>query len=129
MIPPDRDIPAAVLRFIDENIGTVPQLETLLLMSDSGARAWLAGEVAAQNYTTLQHAQAILDALRRRGLVMPDPSGAGFQFASSPELRELVGEVGRYYRANLSRVATYIHSKPSASITEFARAFDLKKDR
>ena len=45
------------------------------------------------------------------------------------QVRALVAEVAEYYRSNLSRVATFIHSKPSASIKEFARAFEFKKDR
>jgi hypothetical protein len=43
--------------------------------------------------------------------------------------RVLVDEVARTYRANLTRIATFIHEKPPASLKEFARAFSLKKDR
>jgi hypothetical protein len=32
------------------------------------------------------------------------------------------------YRSNLVSVANFIHRKASASVMEFARAFDLKKD-
>ncbi len=41
----------------------------------------------------------------------------------------LVAEVAETYQRNLARIAMLIHSKPSSSIKEFARAFDLKKDR
>ena len=38
-------------------------------------------------------------------------------------------QVAATYRRNIARVATLIHEKTSSSVREFARAFDLKKDR
>ncbi|HKU90497.1 MAG TPA: hypothetical protein VJP84_11940 [Steroidobacteraceae bacterium] len=129
MTPAD-DIPEEIRRFIGEYIDDVPQLETLLMMNEEQDRAWLVSEVAARNYTTDQRALETLDALRRRGLLSRDDSPAHFRFTpATPQTRALVAEVGQYYRKNLARIATYIHSKPSASIKEFARAFELKKDR
>jgi hypothetical protein len=127
---PENDIPAHVLRFIEENIDTVPQLETLLMMSEAADRDWLLADVAAHNYIPEQHALETLNALSRRGLVSVEEPLPRFRFApASDQVRALVAEVARCYRRNLSRIATLIHSKPSASIKEFARAFDMKKDR
>jgi hypothetical protein len=58
----------------------------------------------------------------------PKPSRSRFQPASE-ELGRRVAEMADTYATQLARIATLIHCKPSASITEFARAFDLKKDR
>jgi len=127
---PDREIPQNVLRFIGGNIDDVPQLETLLMLSADPGRDWLVGEVAARNYVTEQRAEAILNALQRRGLIASAGSPLRFRFApATPDVRALVAEVATFYQGNLARIATLIHSKPAASITEFARAFDLKKDR
>lgn len=129
MMVPENEIPERVLRFIESNIDDVPQLETLLMMSEAPDRAWRVSEIAARNYVTEQRAELILQALRRRGLVAAD-EGQSFRYQpAAPEMRELVLEVSAVYQANLSRIATFIHSKPSASIKEFARAFDLKKER
>jgi hypothetical protein len=117
-----------VLRFIEQYIDDVPQLETLLMLSEAPDREWSVREVAARNYVDELRAQDILGALRRRGLVTSAESRFRFDPAAPP-MREQVAEVAAYYRANLSRVATFIHSKPSASIKEFARAFEFKKDR
>jgi len=126
---PGNEIPEHVLRFIEAHIDDVPQLETLLMMSDAPNRAWQLKEIAARNYVTEQRAELVLQALQRRGLVSADEAH-GFRFApANPQLRELVREVSSVYQANLSRIATFIHSKPSSSVKEFARAFDLKKDR
>jgi vacuolar-type H+-ATPase subunit I/STV1 len=128
MVPPD--VSAEVLRFIEERIDSVPQLETLLMMNDERARAWTVADVAARAYVSLDEAARILDALRRHALIVPDMPGPAFrvELAHGRE-RELVGEVARAYRANLTRIATFIHDKPPASLKEFARAFDLKKER
>lgn len=127
-MPFESDIPAHVLRFIDEKIDTVPQLEALLIMCQEENRTWQVSEVAARIYITEEAAHVILDTLRRRSLVSSDESHR-FRFnPGSPEIRALVTEVGLIYQTNLSRIATFIHSKPSASVKEFARAFDFKKD-
>jgi len=123
-------IPDDVRRFIEEYIDTVPQFETLLMMSQAMDRDWSVADVAARNYITEERASEILDALRRRGLVSCDETPPRFRFnPANADIRAVVAEVAQYYQANLSRIATFIHSKPSASIKEFARAFDLKKDR
>jgi DNA-binding IclR family transcriptional regulator len=100
-------LPENVRRFIEAYIDEVPQLETLLMMSEAQDSAWVANEVAARNYITVPRAREILDALRRRGLLSSDETHFRYEPA----------------------VATFIHSKPSASIKEFARAFEFKKDR
>ena len=130
MMNPGNAIPAHVLRFLEENIDTVPQLETLLMMSEAPDRTWLIADVASRNYITELRATATLNALQRRGLVSSDESPPRFRFKpAKDEVRELVADLARCYRRNLSLVTELIHAKPSASVKEFARAFDLKKDR
>jgi hypothetical protein len=124
------EIPAHVLRFLEANIDSVPQLETLLMMFEQQDRGWLVADVASRNYTTEQRASETLNALERRGLVTAQGLPANFRFDPTREdVQAVVADLARCYQKNLSRITTYIHSKPSASITEFARAFDLKKDR
>ena len=127
---PENEVPTHVLRFVEENIDNVPQLETLLMMSEARDRSWLIADVASRNYITEQRAEETLNALQRRGLVSSEASPLRFRFSpATDEIRALVADLARFYQTNLSRITTFIHSKPSASIKEFARAFDLKKDR
>jgi len=124
------EVPAHVLRFLEESIDTVPQLETLLMMSESPDRSWLIGDVASRNYITEQRATDTLNALHRRGLVSSEESPLRFRFSpATDDIRAAIADLARCYQRNLSRITTLIHAKPSASVKEFARAFDLKKDR
>lgn len=130
MMGPGSEIPAHVLRFLEENIDSVPQLETLLMMCEERGRSWLISEVAARNYTTEQRAADTLNTLQRRGLVSSEESPPRFRFnPANDEVRALIADLARCYQRNLLAVTALIHSKPSASVKEFARAFDLKKDR
>ena len=124
------DIPAHVLRFLEENIDSVPQLETLLMMHAAPDRSWQVADVAARNYTSEQRAADALNALHRRGLVTPEDTPPRFRFSPiNDATRALVTELALCYQRKLSAVTELIHAKPSASVKEFARAFDLKKER
>ena len=130
MMDSGNEVPAHVLRFLEENIDTVPQLETLLMMSEAQERSWLIADVASRNYITEQRAEDTLHALQRRGLVSFEGSPHRFRFTpATDETRALVADLARCYQTSLSRVTSLIHSKPSASVKEFARAFDFKKER
>jgi hypothetical protein len=124
------EIPAHVRLFLEENIDTVPQLETLLMMYETPNRGWLVADVASRNYISEPRASETLHALQRRSLVISDESPPRFRFnPASEDVRTLVAELSVCYQRKLSAVTELIHAKPSASIKEFARAFDLKKDR
>ena len=119
-----------VLQFIAEQIDTVPQLECLLLLHQYEARSWLPEEVAARIYISRDTAQGILETLQRRGLAVAEGDPARYRFTSGNSgSQALVAEVAGSYQRYLVPIATFIHSKGSASVREFARAFDLKKDR
>jgi hypothetical protein len=117
-----------VLKFVSENLDTVPELEALLLMSESGDRAWTDVELGSRTYVSPQAARLVLEALCRRGFVTADASA--FRFApSTAENRELIQELAAAYRLHLIPLTTFLHSKGTSSVKEFARAFDMKRDK
>jgi predicted DNA-binding transcriptional regulator YafY len=121
-------LPREVMRFIQERIDSVPELEALLMMSED-LRAWSAAEISRRVYVSPEKAAAILEALVRQKLVAPGAAAGVFEFRPTDEQeRDLIAAVMLSYRKNLSLIATLIHEKASGSIREFARAFDLKKD-
>lgn len=125
------DLPDNVLQFLAEKIDSVPQLEALLLLWENRGRSWSEGELAARIYVKSEEALSILSALQRRGLV-------AIEGVQPPRYRyddawdrggDLMSQVATTYRRHLIPVATLIHSRAPSSVREFARAFDLKKDR
>jgi hypothetical protein len=122
-----QEISAEVLDFLSRHIDSIPELETLLMMSEHAQQSWDETAVAARIYVTPAGARSILESLLRRRLVLA--ADGGFRFEPGDEAqRALVARVALAYRSNLVAVANFIHRKASASVMEFARAFDLKKD-
>lgn len=121
-------LPAEVVGFLSERIDSVPHLEALLIMWHSGT-TWDAAQMSARIYVEKASAQALLQDLQRGGLATSEDR-ISFKFdgrsASAQALMPLVAES---YKRNVTRIATLIHNKASSSVREFARAFDLKKER
>ena len=103
-------------------------METLLLLWENQARAWSVDEIAARIYVAVDaprrscRACSVASSFERRAASLC--AGAMTRAAT-----DLMPEVAAAYRTHLVPLATYIHSKASPSVREFARAFDLKKDR
>ncbi|HKX98759.1 MAG TPA: hypothetical protein VJL86_03535 [Steroidobacteraceae bacterium] len=127
-----REIPPDVLQFIAREIDTVPHLEALLLLFENSAEHWTVERAAARLYVAPDRARDILADLERRKLVRLVPGAARAEYAYDPSRDDtgpLMDRVASTYRRQLSAVAAFIHSKASRSVREFARAFELKKDR
>jgi hypothetical protein len=123
------EIPERVLRFLAENIDSVPQLEALLLLSEHAGETWNAEQVATRIYVRNDKAESILSALHRRRLIERlEETPESYRFTAVDDARRLVAEVNASYRANVVVLTRFIHENASASVREFARAFDLKKD-
>ena len=125
------EIPARVLQFLAERIDTVPQLEALLLLWENPQRQWSEEELAARIYVGRQVAATILQALQRQQLATAGP-GSPVRYLYNPQWDasgEVMPELAATYRRHLVPIATFIHSRASTAVREFARAFDLKKDR
>jgi hypothetical protein len=127
-----KDIPEIserVLRFLSERIDTVPQLEALLLLWQEPSKPWGAAEIAGRVYVSPETGQQILRSLQARQLAISDGEISYRYSADWDGSGTLMAEVASTYRRHLVRIATFIHSRGSASVRDFARAFDLKKDR
>jgi len=128
MAPPQ--ISPRVLKFVAEKIDTVAELEALLILSDDENRPWSAQEIAARLYVEPASAVRALDTLARRALVAVEGMPARYRFSPlHSDDRAAFAETAETYRHSLVTIATFIHSKASVSVTEFARAFDLKKEQ
>lgn len=118
-------LPGDVERFINENLDSVPQLETLLLLRDSSPRAWTAEEVARRIYLPTERTAELLAHLESKGW-LASLSGA-FLFRTGTRDDGMIAQLAALYRENLVGVAQAIHRKPDA-VLDFARAFRVRKD-
>ncbi|HEX4138607.1 MAG TPA: hypothetical protein VHY84_28610 [Bryobacteraceae bacterium] len=116
-------------RFLQEKIDTVPHLEALLLAWNSRPRAWSAEEMANRLFLSADDTRAILNDLVGEALIA---KAAGipesYLYEEEASRSELLANVDLIYRRELIRVTRLIHSRPSASVRAFARAFRLRKE-
>ncbi|MGZ4816089.1 MAG: hypothetical protein ACXVZV_11810 [Terriglobales bacterium] len=118
-----------VEQFIVEQIDSVPHLEALLLVWNSRPRKWSMEDMAKALYVPPQVAEKVLGDLAARDLIIRAPESSDlYLYHSSEERDALLKEVDATYRSQLVRVSGLIHSKASAAVRDFARAFRFKKD-
>jgi hypothetical protein len=69
--------------------------------------------------------------LMRRRLVAADTQSARQYFyeSKSEDLDGLIEAVAATYRHDLVRVSTFIHTKASSAVRDFAKAFKFTKER
>jgi hypothetical protein len=122
------DVPIQVRRFIDENIMSVEELETLLLLCSNPQKEWVPIEVSQELYTSIEAAKTRLADLRGRGL-LKEIAEARFIYApSTPQVGALVTELAALYKTRRVTIITLIYSKPSEQIRAFSDAFRIKKN-
>jgi predicted ArsR family transcriptional regulator len=114
-------------QFLRETIDTVPHLEALLLLWNSRPKQWTTEDMAKRLFVSADAAKEILDDLVRQRLIVADPDGA-YRYEEARERDRLLQAVDMTYRRELIRVSRLIHSKPSAAVRAFARAFRFKKE-
>jgi predicted ArsR family transcriptional regulator len=118
-----------VLRFVSENIDSVPELEALLLLWQHRPVAWSVDELAKRLYISPEQTRSLLAELSRKQLVSPAGDRPDFSYNSSSEERNrLIEETASVYRHEIVRISTLIHSRPSAAVRDFARAFRFTKE-
>jgi hypothetical protein len=126
-----RGLTGRVSAFLDAHIDSIPQIEALLLLHEGRQQAWTIAQIAARIYMDAAQTEPLLRHLQQHQLA-EGLSGAGeatFRFAPREGGDDVVSEVAIAYRTQLIAVTGFIHAKAPSSVLDFARAFDLKKDR
>ncbi len=77
-------------------------------------------------YLSAEQTQPILRDLAQRHLILMESDL--FSYNADHPRDELIALLDQMYRRELVRISTMIHSKPSASVRAFARAFKITKD-
>lgn len=125
---PAKEIPESVKQLVLARIDSVPELETILLLREHAQQSWSAAETGRRIYVSHTVAAHILSGLVERGFLVSTESGYRYAPATD-ELRNTVDDLADAYTHHLVEVTRMIHSKPSASVRQFADAFVLKKDK
>ena len=120
-----------VYTFVLDQIDTVPHLEALLLLWNSRPQPWTVENLAKRLYVSAEIVNDLLaDLVRRRLIVCVRGTPDGYRYESSSLAQDqLLSTLDSTYRRETVRISTMIHSKPSSSVREFARAFRFRKDR
>jgi hypothetical protein len=121
-------LPESVRAFILKYLDSVAQLEALLLAHSTVAQTWDVAQLARRLYISEQEAEGVLQALHRRGLVTREEMA--YRYGPVPDtLRADVDALAAAYPRFLIPISNLVHSKPAASLREFADAFKLREDR
>jgi hypothetical protein len=123
-------VPLEVQQFVLDRIGSIAQLEALILMRNAPDTWWLSSSMAERLYISERACRAELDALKAQELLLAKQEDIGWRFRYAPssgDLREFVDRLVYYYSKNLVVISDLIHSKPRTRLHEFSEAFSLKK--
>jgi DNA-binding IclR family transcriptional regulator len=129
-MPDHDDSSRDVDQFLLDRIDMVPHLEALLLLWNRRPNSWSVDHMAKALFLPSESTKSILDDLVRLRLVASaEGTPDNYRYEPEPGRDRLLAAVDTTYRRELIRITRLIHSKPSAAIREFARAFRLKQDR
>ena len=120
-------IPQPLRQYILDHIGSVAQLEALLLLRRQAGRAATASDIGRALYIPDSAAAMLLGTLRAEGLVSVEGSGYRYEPVSE-ELRTMVDLLAETYARALIPVTNLIHQN-SSGLRHFADAFKLRKDK
>ena len=112
--------------FILHEIDTVPHLEALLLLWNNRPQEWTFEAMSNSLYLPPELTRQVITDLEKRGFVTLTDDHI-FLYRST-DRDQLVDLVDKTYRREIVRISNMIHSKPAASLREFARAFRFKRD-
>jgi hypothetical protein len=122
-------LPDDVIRFLNEHIDSVEQLEVLLLLHRAAEAAWTAEMVAAALYTQPASAARRLESLQGGGLIERVPGAAGaYRLVLEPaDQGDMIATIADTYRERRVAVVTAIASKPMENVRAFSDAFRIRR--
>lgn len=125
------ELDKAVRELVREHVGSVIELEVLLLVSGSPARSFTAAEVARELRVSVEWTQGYLSKLGTKGILRERPGRpSAYCFApSSPSIHDAVSRLAQAYARQRHTVIDLIYSEPDDEILTFADAFKLWKGK
>jgi hypothetical protein len=122
-------LPPTVVRFLDDHVASVAQLEVLLFLRAQGSSRLTALAVGRELRIDENWAAEELHALAVRGLLVEHPgTPLTYEYAPGPELGTALDTLVEVYGERRVSVISRILAKPNDMVRVFADAFRLRKD-
>lgn len=122
------DLDPELRAFVVDYIGSVVQLEALLLLRRSGAE-WTAEALARELRIEVQPAAEQLQELCHRGILDCAGDPARFRYAPGHASHDpLIARLAQTYEDRRVSVIALIYSTPRPTVKVFADAFRLRRD-
>jgi hypothetical protein len=123
------EIPGELRDFITYRIGSIAQLELLLLLRGEPEKLWNLEEAAKALYIGADMIGPLLAGLQTHGLIAIEANQT-FGYAPQNEtLARLVHELAELYAVRRLTVVNLIYSGPVQKIQSFADAFKITKPK
>ena len=123
------DIPENVRQFLSQYIGTVNDLEVLLMLMQM-RREWTALEVGERMYLDEDAARAVLSGLVASGLVeRGEAAPLRYHYRATENTDAVIQSLASTYARMRVRVIELIYQSSNRTIQSFADAFKIKKDK
>ncbi|MCE9566713.1 MAG: hypothetical protein K8U57_32310 [Planctomycetes bacterium] len=123
-------LPADIVSFLDSHVESIDQLEILRILGETPSRGWPVASLATEAQASLHNIAAHLAALRDRGLLSCEGTGADlvWRFApATPELATIVLRVLQIYRERPVSMIKLVYARADDPLRAFANAFRLRK--
>src|SRR6185436_18233652 len=112
------EISQPVRQMITDSIGSVSELEAILLLRENRERAWTVAEAAERLYLTDNEVARLFARLAQRGFFTA--CEGRYLYAAAPDVDATVGGLAAAYARNVVAVTNLIHMKSAAGALELA---------
>ncbi len=126
----ESQIPESVARFIAQNIGSLEQLEILLLLASVPEQEWSIEAVYNIVRSSPSSVAERLEELRQRGLLFAsETKPTTYRFAPKPmEAAQIVEALAHEYKERRVKVVELVYAPRAEPLKTFADAFKFRKE-
>lgn len=126
----ESDIPKNLRSFIARFVGSVEQIEVLLLLFRHSERSWTAEEISRHLRSSTTSIESRLRLLRKQGFLKQDLNDRGrVSFGPrDPDLARLVELLEAEYRTRMVRVIEAVYAGATDKMMALVDAFDLRTE-
>ncbi|MDC3962501.1 hypothetical protein [Polyangium jinanense] len=123
-------IPVELVRFIQEHVSSLEQLEVICLLRNSAPREWRADEVSRELGSSLMSIGRRLEHLADQQFIKVRHTERGPVYQHGPESEDiaaLIDAAARLYKERRLAVIDLVYGRPESDLRAFSDAFMLKK--